>query len=153
MFEIRPGLYSHRFSGSAMDPNTSPNQLVGLGYMRVSAAAGGAEISGAQDSAFLPLKGSNAAVHHRRFTLAGTVTRRAGEPSWTATIIFTQIDSDRPQIMEGDFALVAGGDDDRFWLISTGGRLISGGGAAAPEAVSGELVRLSDDLAARIDAG
>lgn len=153
MFEIRSGLYSHRFSGCAMDRNTSPNHLVGLGYMRIAKTADGADVTGSQDSSFLPLSGSNAAVHHRRFTLAGKVTRRAGEPSWTARIVFTQIDSDSPQILEGDFALVSGGDEDRFWLISTGSRLINGGGGAAPEAVSGELVRLPDQQAAVLDAG
>lgn len=153
MFEIPPGLYSHRFSGSAMDRNTSPNQLVGLGYMRVTTTADGISVSGGQDSAFLPLKGSNAAVHHARFTLAGNATRRAGEPSWTARIIFTQIEGESRQVLQGDFALVCGGDDSRFWLISTGSILLSGGGAAAPEAVSGELVRLPDELAARLDIG
>ncbi len=152
MFEIRPGLYSHRFSGSAMDRNTSPNHLVGLGYMRITKTADGADVTGSQDSSFLPLSGSNAAVHHRRFTLAGSVTRRTGEPSWTAKIVFTQIDSDSPQILEGEYALVCGGGEDRFWLISTGSRLSNGGGAS-PEAVSGELFRLSDQQATDLDAG
>ena len=152
MSDIRPGLYSHRFSGSAMDRNTSPNHLVGLGYMRITKTADGADVTGSQDSSFLPLSGSNAAVHHRRFTLAGSVTRRTGEPSWTAKIVFTQIDSDSPQILEGEYALVCGGGEDRFWLISTGSRLSNGGGAS-PEAVSGELFRLSDQQATDLEAG
>lgn len=151
MFQIKDGIYSHRFSGNAMDALGNPHCLVGIGYMKIVKAGKKLVIAGLQQTSLLRLKGSGGEAMAAQFLLDGVVDQPAGEVLFYADITFTQTGTPAPsdpQVMQDRFAMTPAGGADHFWLISTKPKLISGPGVTAAEAVWGEAVRMDDALAA-----
>lgn len=144
MTEVRPGRYTHRFNGAAVDQNGTPYFLAGVGTMTLTAAAKGLTLSGRQESVTLPTKGYGGQVVRSVYDLSGTVRQQPGQPLWEAVITFTQVGAKPPIIMEDTFVMAASGTPDRYWAISTAPRIVQGGNVVPTEAVSGEIERTGD---------
>ena len=150
---MRPGHYAYRFHGYAMKKPASQYQLVGAGTISLE----GKTISGFHSASYTKLS-SYDSVRCGHFRLNGVYGPRKdgdGEHDVEATITFTQIEKDEHgnplQVLKGTFALVPAGDDDGFWMISTGAHHTDTK-APAVELVSGEAIRIRDEDSAAYSA-
>jgi hypothetical protein len=142
------GLYTYRFGGFSVNKGV-PHHVVGVGTMVLKSLAGsgpGEIKAGTHVSTATQLTG-DAVLNTEAFTLTGTFTPSLlGANIWDATITFTSTDVDEngdpDEVLEGSFAFVPAGSDDRFWLILTGATNETAG-RVADEVVSGEAVRLT----------
>ena len=132
---MRAGRFSFKFSGFAVDGNDEQYYLVGLGVMDL---LNGGKIAGKQTSTITKLEGLGSKLIVTYPALTGTY-RFDADGTGSATITFTSLE----QVLEGSFAFVTVGGDDRFWMISTGAKIMSQQGILADEVVSGEAVRMA----------
>ena len=129
------GRFAHRFNGFSVDSNSNPFALVGLGTIDVGE---GGSITGSQHSSVTQLLGLGLGFPlHAKYVLTGQF-RIDASGTGTAEITFTS----PQQTMIGTFDVQVV-DQDRIWLISSGGRVTLPSPAIFNEVVSGELVRLS----------
>nr|WP_295658813.1 hypothetical protein [Polymorphobacter sp.] len=131
---MRAGRFSFKFSGFAVDGNDDQYYLVGLGVMELLDSG---KITGKQTSTITKLEGLGSKLIVTYPVLTGTYSFDA-DGTGVATITFTTPD----QLLEGSFAFVTVGGDDRFWMTSTGAKIMSQQGILADEVVSGEAVRM-----------
>ena len=127
------GTFAFRFSGFSVDGNDEQYYLVGVGIMQLH---NDGSVSGSQRSTITKLVGSGCKLQRSHDTMAGTY-QFAADGTGAATITFTSVD----QVLEGTFDFVRV-DADRFWMISSGARIMSSEGILADEVVSGEAVRM-----------
>jgi hypothetical protein len=142
MTGLSAGDYSHKFQGNAIDVNSTPYFIGGVGTMTLTAATSGFTISGVQQAVALPMGNQVTDVTYVTYLLTGTVVQQTGKPIWDADITFTQNVASDPIVMKGQFALVPAGSWDKFWAVSTGSEIIHGADVAPTEAVMGTIRRL-----------
>jgi len=132
------GEFAFRFAGHSMDENATPYHLVGVGLVRFSPDG---RIGGRHRSTITALDGFGSELQHTEFDLSGIYTFDgrwgAAEITFSAPI----------QVLMGTFEFVPAGAD-RFWLISSGAKLMQSHGrdldppGKANEVVSGEAVKI-----------
>ncbi len=142
MTGLSAGDYSHKFQGNAIDVNSTPYFIGGVGTMTLTAATKGFTLTGVQQAVALPMGNQVTDVTYVTYLLTGTVVQQAGAPIWDADITFTQDVPSNPVVMKGQFALVPAGSWDKFWAVSTGSEIIHGANVAPTEAVMGTIRRL-----------
>ncbi len=142
MTGLSSGNYSHKFQGNAIDINTTPYFIGGVGTMTLVAATSGFTLTGVQQAVALPMGNQVTEVSYVTYLLTGTVVQQAGQDIWNADITFTQDVASNPVVMKGQFALVPAGSWDKYWAVSTGSQIIHGANVAPTEAVMGTIRRM-----------
>jgi hypothetical protein len=142
MTGLSAGSYSHKFQGNAIDLNSTPYFIGGVGTMVLVAATSGFTLTGVQQAVALPMGNQVTDITYVTYNLTGTVVQQGTAPIWNADITFTQDVASNPVVMKGQFALVPAGSWDKFWAVSTGSEIIHGAGVAPTEAVVGTIRRL-----------
>lgn len=136
---MKNGVYAFRFNG--FEPTKlGVGYLIGVGVLTLK---GDEIVSGAQSSTATLLSKRHPVLLPATFNLTGRFTEK-GFGRYDGTIRFKE--TGKPpkgaqlEVLIGEFKLVHAGGN-RYWLISTGTRNITGGGnRAADEVVSGEMV-------------
>jgi hypothetical protein len=142
MTGLSAGNYTHKFDGNAIDINSTPYFIGGVGTLTLTAATSGFTLTGVQQAVALPMGNQVTDVTYVTYLLTGTVVQQTGQIIWNADITFTQDVASNPVVMKGQFALVPAGSWDKYWAVSTGAQIIHGADVAPTEAVTGTIQRL-----------
>jgi hypothetical protein len=151
--KIKPGIYAHRFQGSALDPNETLNFLAGLGWMKVTKDGSGYLIEGNQESVDMPFRfmhlddgdqpisdpKKRKYVRNRQFGLSGRLDWISNKRLWEAKIKFESVDSGNKQILSANFVVSSTANKDKYWIMSTGITHEAGDYIIPAEAVTGEV--------------
>lgn len=124
------GDWAYRFSGFSVFENT-PCYLVGMGVLKLNADG---TIKGKQTATLTPLTGTGQGLLHREMDLSGTYSSNG---IWGSSRL-TFLNPDEHEVGTFDIIHV---DPDRFWMISTGARMMPAK-SPADEVNSGEAVRI-----------
>jgi hypothetical protein len=137
------GNHAFRFDGYSMVAGQIPYYIVGTGLVTL---AKNLTLSGQQTSSTTPLAATQAnpaTILVCNYKLTGSYTFNVKDGTGTATIQFDPVDpgdKDKNCAAEiGTFSLVSVGSN-RFWLISTGAKLLDG--TETDEVVQIEAIRI-----------
>lgn len=124
---IRDGRYSYRFAGHSMvSTKNEPWHLVGIGSLLIE---NNSILSGLHRSTIHRHHHADSKFMHSAFAISGTVSWDHKEHNWMVNILFDLISNSNPngpqqQKLDAYYRVVAGSNDDEYWFISAGSKLL-----------------------------